>query len=268
MFGIDIDRTIGIDKVAIATYMARELGLDIPVETLAGLLDYWAFTRLPEVVAHLAMEEHKVTYEAAFQCAKNDLEVTAGLHPIPGAAEGIVRLLEHGHAAYYTSRTEESLETTATWLQAQNMPMLPIHSCHNFYIKYLKTFKHTMHSNEQVVLIDDNAEKIVKAWPRTVEKWPVIGKQYPKRFTLVAFGHAQETTFSHDVPFPVVPLPRWKPEHIQQLLDQVLVSTPEEKLTHGSHHNPCTRYRDTFGQRSKYRYCYQAAPDRGKAALE
>ncbi|EFH80505.1 hypothetical protein [Ktedonobacter racemifer] len=233
LFALDIDRTIAIDQNAYAIFINTLLNLSISQEVLMAVESYWAFCKLPEVEAYrFASPENEERFQAAFMQAKEALEVLALLHPLPGAAAGVQTLMRYGKVAYYTSRGFEMQDTTRAWLAQHDFPLgLEIVSCKNFYVKYMASYSNTKATNEPVVLIDDNASKLISAWPRALEKWPVLD-EYPSRLTLVAFGTPLDELSIHDVPFPVLGLPSWEPEHIQSLLDRVLLASHKEESTH------------------------------------
>lgn len=228
LFAVDIDRTIAIDRNAYATFISHSLHLSFSQEVLSSIGSFWEFCQLPEVIAYRSVSlNNESCFQDVYMQAKTSLEVLAGLHPISGAANGVCTLMQYGKVAYYTSRDLTMQDTTHAWLTQHNFPPeREIVSCKNFYVKYMASYANTKASNESVILIDDNASKLISAWPRTVEKWPILA-EYPLRLTLVAFGVPLNTLPLHTVPFPVLTLPSWESEHIQALLMQIL----EEKMS-------------------------------------
>lgn len=189
LFAVDIDRTIAIDTFSYATYISQALELNISQKTLSQLASYWEFVGLPVVSAYRSTSQgHEARFQTAYEEAKVSLEVLTALQAVPFAAEGVHFLTQYGQVGYYTSRLENMHEVTKAWLSQYQFPELPIVSCKNFLTRYLMCYMHTRETCEPVVLIDDNAAKLIAVWESVLEKWPIIGERLPQRFILVAFG--------------------------------------------------------------------------------
>ena len=225
LFAIDIDGTIaGTDHGReYAQYLNRVLGIGMSEERVTAFSSYREFALSDEVQAFGAIsEENQDRYMAALELAQHDEEVQRASLPLPGAVEGVTALSTYGRVIYVTCRYASSRELSQEWLARYGFPNPEqVFTCERFHHKYVEAHKNAF-TDEPIVLIDDHAEDIVKTFRKLVKEYYQIAKSVYGRFGLVAFGTDKAPTVANQLRIPVLALPSWEKEEIQQFIGIVL----------------------------------------------
>ena len=225
LFAIDIDGTIaGTDHGReYAHYLNRVLGIGLSAEKVAAFASYREFALSAEIQAFGAVsQENQDRYMEALELAQHDAEVQRASLPLPGAVEGVKALSTYGRVIYVTCRYASSRELSQEWLGRYGFPSPErVFTCERFHHKYVEAQKNAA-ADEPIVLIDDHAEDIVKTFRRLVKEYYQVAKSVYGRFGLVAFGSGKPPTVPHQLRIPMLALPSWEKEEIQQLMGIVL----------------------------------------------
>jgi hypothetical protein len=158
----------------------------------------------------------------ALELAQHDAEIQRASHPLPGAVEGVTALSTYGRIIYVTCRYATSRELSQEWLAQYSFPNPEqVFTCERFHHKFVEAQKNAL-TDEPIVLIDDHAEDIVKTFRKLVKEYYQVAKSVYGRFGLVAFGTDKTPTAPNQLRIPMLALPSWEKEEIQQLIGIVL----------------------------------------------
>jgi uncharacterized HAD superfamily protein len=225
LFAIDIDGTIaGTDHGReYVQYLNRVLGMGMSEEKIAAFASYREFALSAEVQAFGALsQENQDRYMAALEDAQYDAGVQRASLPLPHAVEGIMALSTYGRIIYVTCRYESSRDLSQEWLAQYGFPNPEqVFTCERFHHKYVEAQKHAF-ADEPIILIDDHAEDVLKTFRRLVKEYYHIAKSVYGRFGLVAFGTDKAPAVPNQLRIPMLALPSWGKEEIQQLIGVVL----------------------------------------------
>ncbi|HEU5377544.1 MAG TPA: hypothetical protein VFV38_19145 [Ktedonobacteraceae bacterium] len=207
LYAIDIDSTIAIDRTGCARFLNKHLRLGIDDSTLAGLAGYWAFLELAPVQEFRARAEE--AYQEALKRSDDDLTVLAEMEPLPGAVSSVQRLAEHDHILYVTCRKKANREATRAWLAWAGFPSATnVATCDWYHSKYLHAYERAG-EREQIVLIDDMMEQIVRSFGRVARDHTQIALSLLRRMEVVGFGHKSLPPLPEGVPFAHSLLANW-----------------------------------------------------------
>jgi hypothetical protein len=92
-----------------------------------------------------------------------------------------------------------------------------VFTCERFHHKYVEAQKNAF-ADEPIVLIDDHAEDIVKVFRKLVKEYYQVAKSVYGRLGLVAFGTDKIPTAPNQLRIPLLALPSWERDKIQQLI--------------------------------------------------
>lgn len=225
-FVIDVDGTIGEDAQGLlyAQALNEQLNLQINQQTLDEIGSYQEFRQLPRVQIFLQEPAQAERYHSVYQTLQHNPLIQSQLSPLPGAQEGVQRLVQLGRIVYATCRNSDAGERTQNWLRIHDFPA-PEQAvmCHHYYYKYLVAFDQA-EPGEGVVLID-NSEAVIKAFARVIMEYRDVASSLLRRLTIAAFGY-QESPAPGQIPLRVFPLPSWEPEALQALERRMVLSTP------------------------------------------
>lgn len=219
--GIDIDGTIaGRNMGAFVAACNRQFGLGIaPEEHLT----------YKELLAHPVMQAHQHASAAHFAAELSRLEqappMLRVLPTLPGAAEGVQKLAQHGDLAYYTVRKAfppYSLkvveQSTNTWLRDHAFPNPDrVVFCMSLMNKLLQVYQRLRARPETFVLIDDLAPELSQAWIQLQaghhphlrgQACQQVCELLRQHLVLVAFGASSPVAINSD--FQVASLPSWE----------------------------------------------------------
>jgi hypothetical protein len=207
LYAIDIDSTIAIDRTGCARFLNKHLELGIDDSTLAGLAGYWEFLELAPVQEFRARAEE--AFQEALECSDNDLTVLTEMEPLPGAVSGVQRLAERGQVLYVTCRKKGNLEATRAWLAWAGFPEAGnVAACDWYHSKYLHAYEQAG-EQEQIVLIDDMMEQIVRSFGRIAREHTQIALSLLRRIEVVGYGHKSLPSLPEHVPFTHSLLASW-----------------------------------------------------------
>ena len=225
LFAIDIDGTIaGTDHGReYAHYLNRILGIGMSEERVTAFSSYREFALSAEVQAFGAVsQENQDRYMEALELAQHDTEVQRASLPLPSAVEGVTALSTYGRVIYVTCRYASSRELSQEWLAQYGFPNPEqVFTCERFHHKYVKAQKNAA-TDEPIVLIDDHAEDIVKTFRKLVKEYYQVAKSVYGRLGLVAFGTDKAPTAPNQLRIPMLALPSWEKDEIQQFIGIVL----------------------------------------------
>lgn len=211
LFAIDIDRTIAIDSNGCARYLNRVLDLGISEAVIDSLDAYYLFEELPQVQAFRETQDD--LYQQAIQIADHAPEVMMATVPIEGAVEAVKRLSQKGRIIYATCRKPEEIDVTRAWLTSYGFPEPDaVASCEHYYWKYIHAHK-AANSKEQVVIIDDMMEQVVRSFGSVAREHPQIAYSLLPRLEVVGFDQKTPPQLPKKMPFAWSLLPSWQPAH-------------------------------------------------------
>lgn len=205
LFAIDIDNTIARDikNAALRAYLLR--ALDMPSDEA----DLRAWLQVPENLAR---------FNQARTDSEKIPEVMSALLPIPGALDGVRQLASIGTVIYVTCRVPALYELTLDWLARHDFPTPEnAHPCAHYSEKYLWSYKMSA-PDEPIILIDDNAEGVVRSFQTIARNDPVVAMRLIPRLSVVAFAPKEARWRMTPPPFPVLILKSWEQDYLQKLL--------------------------------------------------
>ena len=209
LFAIDIDNTIARDtkNAALRAYVLR--ALDMPTDEQA--LRAW-----------MQNAENAARFRACCDASETVPEVMGALQPIAGALDGVKQLARIGTVVYVTCRVPTLHDLTFEWLTRYGFPT-PENPrlCASYSEKYLRTYE-VADSNEPVILIDDRAEDVVRAFQFIARNHPDIAMKLIPRLSVVAFNPKEQRWRMRPPPFPVLILKSWEQEDLARLIDVAL----------------------------------------------
>lgn len=215
LFAIDIDGTIATNGNWYCRWMNKHARLAIPEERLDAMAYGFQFWEDPAVLT-LSEDERKRLRKFSFDHHKDRRRHIHAV-PIPGAMEAMQTLLQHGKILYVTCRKWHCRGLSSAWLKKHGFPEYKqVRCCSRYYVKFLEA-RRIAEPKEPIILIDDLAEKMVRAFRALVIHDRKRATGIIKRLTVVAIGETEPPTFPFKVPFPVLALPSWQPEHIEIL---------------------------------------------------
>lgn len=205
LFAVDIDNTIARDikNAALRAYLLR--ALDMPSDE-QSLRDWM---RVPE---------NKARFEQARADSEKIPEVMSALLPIPGALDGVRQLAALGTVMYVTCRVPALHDLTLDWLTTHGFPTPEnMRLCALYSEKYLHAYQMAS-AGEPIILIDDSAEKVVRAFQTIARNDPATAMNLIPRLSVVAFNPREATWRMQPPAFPVLILKSWDQEHLEKLL--------------------------------------------------
>lgn len=211
-FAIDIDGVLAQDTNGYARYLNSYFSLGLANEVIDQIGSYLEFTQLPVVKKYAAQSEDacKRINEVAKQ-AQYLAEIQEQKVPVPGSLSSMQEIAKRYPFCYVTARKSETIEITQQWLARYGFPD-PSHvfCCdQGIYQKYL--YAHQLAESEPIVMIDDLALRMMKAFATVIKYQYAIAKAIRPKLALYAFGHEQSPVWPFKVaPFPVWPLPNWQ----------------------------------------------------------
>lgn len=209
LFAVDIDNTIARDikNAALRAYVMR--ALDLPTDEQA--LRVW-----------MQNAENAARFRACCEASETVPEVMGALQPIAGALDGVKQLAHIGTVVYVTCRVPELHGLTIDWLATHGFPSPEnAHLCVRYSEKYLHAAKMAS-PEEPVILIDDRAEDIVRAFQHVARNHPNIAMNLIPRLSVVAFNPKEARWRMIPPPFPVLILKSWERKDLARLIDVAL----------------------------------------------
>lgn len=215
LYAVDVDGTIAIGGNWYARWLASAAKINIPEADLASIQYGVEFWDLPQVQA-LTHEQRAALRKHAHEHHK-DADHHINAVPIPGAVEALHMLAQSGGVIYTTCRKRSHRKLTSEWLERYGFPSPEqVHCCPRYHVKFLEA-QHVAEPKEPIVLIDDLAREMVLSFRALAihDRSKVLG--LIKRITIVAIGCEEPPTFPFKVPFPVLALPSWRLEDLENL---------------------------------------------------
>lgn len=206
LFALDIDGTLAIDKGNRLTraFVARDLGL--PTDDCAARA----------MIATIPEKRQRDVLAAAFQAP----DVMGALSPIPGALAGVKMFSEYGKILYVSCRVAALYDTTVQWLAAHGFPHPNnVCLCESYHEKYVRI--HEVSDIEPILLIDDRAEQLVRAFRLLASERPDVALRLTPLLTVLAFNAKQSRWRMSPPPFPVYVLPNWETGYLKRLVRAV-----------------------------------------------
>lgn len=217
LFAIDIDATIATDRNSYARYLNNKLKLGIEESLIEQITCYRDFHLLPAVQKYLQEPEQRDYYQTIYNKLQYEPEIQKNLDPIPNAVQAINDIAQSNRIIYITCRQPGAEAITREWLARNSFPSPEqITICTHYHNKYLAAYEQAT-PQEKIILIDDHAEEIIKAFFIMAKTNLDIAVNLRRRLAIVAFDHTEPPTFRFKVPFPVIALPSWHPDDLAQL---------------------------------------------------
>lgn len=206
LYAIDIDGTLAKDfhNAARRAYVARVLSLP----TDGDALYTW-----------LRSADNLQKYQKAYDGCACEPVIMRALSPIPGSVDALQVLANQGRVIYVTCRVPALYETTITWLASHGYPCPEsVRLCTNYKDKYLHAHEAAA-PDEPILLIDDQAEQIVRAFQHVARSHPDIAMSLIPRLTMAAYAPKERRWHMIAPPFPVAFLPSWEqPEALKKVI--------------------------------------------------
>ena len=218
VIAMDIDGTVSTAGEWFVRLLANEFRLPLAEAALASIQSSRQFWALPEVQA-LPAEQRQAMRELALRY-QHDAEAQQNAVPMPDAVLALNQLAKQHTIVYTTCRRQESQQGTQDWLARHGFPEPErVYCCPHYDWKY-KYIEEIAEKSQKmkIVLFDDQAEMMVKAFRHLAKMDHRIALSLVLRLTLVAFGQAEPPTFPMRLPFPVLALPSWQEEDIAVLV--------------------------------------------------
>lgn len=235
---LDIDGTLGYrNRQQYLTTCNETLKLAIAEERLKDL-SLQDFYHLPEVLAYKE-RVGEAYYAKAIAWIDYHPEVLRAMRPLPGAKEGVTRLAMLGKVAYYTARysaqseerSQAMAQATLEWLTAHEFvsPTSAVF-CDGLPGKLRQLAHELAREAEPVILVDDQSTRLLQ---RLADLDAEPAQILKRSLILVAHG---ARTAPEDAPVPVVALPSWKEEAVQNMLEKVtrIIAREQEAKTTSS----------------------------------
>lgn len=209
LFALDIDNTIARDikNAALRAYLIRSLDMPRDEQVLR------AWLQVPENLAR---------FEQARKDSEKIPEVMGAVQPIPGALDGVKQLASIGTVIYVTCRVPELRTLTHDWLAEHGFPS-PENArlCGRYSEKYLHAYQ-MADSDEPILLIDDQAETMVRSFGALARNEPATAMNLIPRLSVAAFHPKDARWRMTPPPFPVLILKSWDQENLARFLDVAL----------------------------------------------
>src|SRR5579885_1809010 len=227
LFAIDIDATIATDRNGYARYLNNKLKLGIEESVIEQIKCYHDFHSLPAVQNYLQEPDQRDYYQAIYNRLQHEPEIQQNLDPLPNAVQALNTIAQWGNIIYITCRQPGAEALTREWLARAGFPS-PEHVtiCAHYHAKYLAAYEQAA-PREKIILIDDHAEEMVKAFFIMAKNRLDIAVSLRRRLAVVAFDHTEPPTFHFKVPFPVIALPSWHPNDLAQLQQKKRRTAPD-----------------------------------------
>lgn len=206
LFALDIDGTLAIDKGnrLCRAFIARDLGLSADECT--------ASARLTTIPAE--------RQRAALESALRSPEVMSKLEPIHGALAGIKLFASLGDILYVSCRAPALHDTTVAWLNRHGFPHPErVCLCDAPQAKYTCVAESSR--GEPIVLVDDRAEQLVRAFRLLASERPDVALRLTPLLTVLAFNAKQSRWRMSPPPFPVYVLSSWEQAYLKRLMRAV-----------------------------------------------
>lgn len=233
LFAIDIDGTIAIDRTGYAQRLNNVLNLGIPDAIIDACNTYRDFAELPSVRAYRRDPEQNTRYKEIYESLEHDPDIERQLMPAPGSVDALNEIAsDGGRIVYVTCRKPEAETLTRDWLARHGFPYAETATmCEHYRFKYLAAHSHVQ-GREQVILIDDKGEIMLKAFRQLARFHSEIALSLIGRLSIVDFGADEPPTAPFKIPFPVFALPSWQPmdlAHLEEEAEQAFNRRAEER---------------------------------------
>lgn len=228
LFAIDIDGTVAADQVGYAQRLNSALKLEIPEDIINTCTSYHDFAELPSVQLYRRDPRQNARYREIYESLEHDPDIERQLVPMPGSVEALNEIAsDGGRIIYVTCRKPEAEALTREWLTQHKFPFAKTATiCEHYHAKFLVAHNYSQ-DHEQVILIDDKGETMLKAFIHLARYQSNVAISLIGRLFLVNFGTDEKPSAPFKIPFPVFALPSWQPEDLLRLEEEA-----EQALAH------------------------------------